>query len=118
MRKTNLFLSIILTLSLMLTTSGIANAFVFIPDLEIDIPDYNFNLQNTIYVDNAGGNDSNTGFGATQPVKTITKAIALANAGIMANYDIVIAGGNYTNETFPLTIDTKNISIYGGYYNN
>jgi len=106
-----------MVLSMMLTTTGIANAFVFVPDLHIEIPDYNFNFQNTIYVDDTNGSDSNTGFGTDQAVATIGKAIELANAGILTGYDIVVAGGDYTNESFPLTIDTKNISIYGGYYN-
>lgn len=115
MKKTKLFLSIMVILSLMLTTSGVANAFVF-PDMEPHIPDFNFNFQNTIYVDDTNGNNSNTGFGTDQAVQTITQAITLANAGILMDYDIVVAGGDYNNETFPLTIDMKGISIYGGYF--
>lgn len=72
---------------------------------------------NPIYVDDVNGNDANAG-DKSNPVQTITQAISLAKAGGAANYQIYIAEGDYTNETVPLDLSSKDISLYGGYYNN
>lgn len=74
-------------------------------------------ILNPIYVSNSSGLDTNTGT-KTAPVKTITKAVQIAKAGTASNYQIYIAEGDYNGETFPINLSTKDISIYGGYYNN
>jgi len=75
-------------------------------------------ILNPIYVDNASGVDTNAGTTKALPVKTIGKAISIAKAGTAANYQIYVAEGDYRSETFPLSLSSKGISIYGGYYNN
>jgi len=74
-------------------------------------------LSGPLYVDDVNGLDTNTG-GINDPVKTVTKAVELAKSGGLLSYQILIAEGDYTNETVPLELDTKSISLYGGYYNH
>ena len=76
-----------------------------------------FSLATPIYVDGTNGFDTDTGE-LTNPVKTITKAVQIAKSGTDSSYVIYVAEGDYKNETFPLDLSTKNISIYGGYYDN
>ncbi len=71
---------------------------------------------NPVYVDDVNGNDADTG-GKTDPVKTITQAIDIAKNGTSSSYQIYIAEGDYRSETFPLDLSSKNMSLYGGYYN-
>ncbi len=74
-------------------------------------------ILNPLYVDDVNGVDTNAGDKAN-PVQTITKALEIANNGTATNYQIYIAEGDYSNETFPLELSGKDISLYGGYYNN
>jgi len=74
-------------------------------------------LSAPVYVDDTNGLDTNTG-GINDPVKTVTKAVEIAKVGGMLNYQILIAEGDYNNETVPLELDTVNISLFGGYYDH
>jgi len=88
-------------------------AFVFIP-IDPIIPI----LTNPLYVDCSTGLDTNNGITKSTPVKTITWAFALANAGTQTNYQIYVSEGTCASETLPFLITAKDISLYGGYYNN
>ncbi len=103
--------SFIVGLTLFFTTIIPVHAF-FVYELIIPV------VFNPVYVDDVNGNDSNSGTDANNPVKTITKAIDIAQNGSETTYQILIAEGVYDAETFPLTIADKDISVFGGYYNN
>lgn len=103
-------------LTLFVTAVLPTQAFVFTPiPLEFVVPV----ITNPIYVDKANGDDTaNTGDSATDPLKTITQAVTKANNGAASGYQILIAEGDYnTGESFPWNLE-KDISFYGGYYNN
>lgn len=95
----------------MFTSMALPAGAIFVIDPIIPV------FLNPIYVDDVNGFDTDTGE-KTNPVKTVTKAIDIAKAGTKSSYQIYIAEGDYRSETFPLDLSTKNISLYGGYYNN
>ena len=115
MKQKKLLVSILAGLTFMFTSILPVQAFDFFM-IDPLIPLTPFVL-NPIYVDCSGGVDTNAGTSKTVPVRTITKAIAIANAGAETNYQIYIAEGSCLSETFPLSITSKDISMYGGYYN-
>jgi len=99
---------IIMFASMTLPTGAFFPIIPIIPVLTLSTP---------LYVDGTNGWDTDTGELA-DPVRTITKAIAIAKAGAGISYAIYVAEGDYHGETFPLDLSTKGISIYGGYYNH
>jgi hypothetical protein len=110
MKKTLRLASFIVGLTLFFTTILPVHAFMVVEIMTPIIP-------HPIYVDDVNGFDTDTGE-ITNPVKTITKALDIANSGIYDNYQILLAEGDYSAETFPLTISGKDISMYGGYYDD
>ena len=75
-----------------------------------------FQVTNPLYVDPISGDDAaNDGLFPDRPVRTITKAIELANNSAYSELSILLKEGEYNAETYPLTISGKDISIYGGY---
>ncbi|MBN1494233.1 S-layer homology domain-containing protein [Candidatus Peregrinibacteria bacterium] len=116
MKTKKLIVSIIAGLTFMFTSILPAQALILIP-FEPLIPAIPL-VFNPIYVNCSGGNDTNDGTTAAQAVKTITKAISLANAGSETTYQVLISEGTCQNETFPLSVTSRNLYFYGGYYNN
>ncbi|MFC1655314.1 S-layer homology domain-containing protein [Patescibacteria group bacterium] len=111
MKKHVRLVSFIVGLTLFLTTIVPVHAF-FVYEVIIPI------IFNPIYVDDVNGNDTNSGLDTSNAVKTITKAMDIAENGAFTTYQVLIAEGNYDAETFPLVIADKDISVFGGYYND
>lgn len=75
-------------------------------------------ITNPIYVDKGTGDDTDTGQTPGEALKTITEAVDRANTGGESAYQILISEGDYNvNESFPWNLQ-KDISFFGGYYNN
>jgi hypothetical protein len=69
------------------------------------------NIDLELWVNPAAGSDANSGSTAGSPLRTLTRALALAAPRTRIN----LAAGSYTNgvETFPLTIDGKTVQWIG-----
>ncbi len=78
---------------------------------EPELPDAEVNFEKAVFVDKYNGNDSNSGT-MNSPVKTLGKAISLANAS--DRNQIILSGKNF--EESPLL--KSGLSIFGGYKNN
>lgn len=79
-----------------------------------DLPDVNYPL----YVDGTNGSDGNHGQSPDKPFQRITKAVEYANMATQSNYQILISEGDYdSGEMFPWELE-KEISFFGGYYND
>lgn len=66
----------------------------------------------TIFVNTKGGNDSNTGLDTTQPLRTVTKGVAVANAN--GGGIVHVAVGKYDES--PITLPAG-VTISGGWDN-